>query len=346
MASSTTTTQLPEAHAPHAKHDLAFHDTHHVGLDEVKALVHAQGAHIAPERIAELMVQHPSDAHAIHDFVHKTLGNGFMQHVTKAMPNAKQANHVDIGMNHLNEHDRGSGTTGADPNRLALHGVEAKLETDTPVYSNDGKAFEGHAKAGRSVELNTGAAKPMTLEGHPHPVPCVLGFRVQSGAHAVTGWIPVSALDATGQKLAGVDKKIAGEVADKHADVRFAHHAHKVKPKDPPAAFEDLRLAASTAKSHDTANLPEHYYARGSVVNLLSNVPNTAPNAEKKFGVALDVLVEGTEFFEASPQLVDHVQLWEKKSNKLTNEVITFVYGKAVHGHNTSYGWINKDCLG
>ena len=341
----TTTTAIPEAHAPSAKKDLAFHDTHHVGLDEVKALVHAQGAHIAPARIAELMVQHPTDQHAILEFVQKTLGNGFTGHVRTAMTHAKKANHVDVGMNNLNKHDRGSGTDGADPNRLALHGVEAKFEKDTPVYSNDGKPFEGEAKATRTVQLNTGAAKSMVL-GQGKAVPCVLGFRIQSGAHAVTGWIPVSALDETGRKLAGVDKTIAHEVADKHKGYKFATAPLKVAPKNPPSSFANLRLAASSPRSSDTANLPEHYYARGSVVNLLSNVPNTGSNAEKKFGVAIDVLVAGTEFFEASPQLVDHVQLWEKKSDKLTNETITFVYGKAVHGNNTSYGWINKDCLG
>ena len=309
---TATTHAIPEAHAPHAKHDLAFHDTHHVGLDEVKALVHAQGHRISPDRIAELMVQHPTDQHAIHEYVQTTLGNGFMQHVAKALPHAKKANHVDVGMNNLNKHDQGSGTTGADPNRLELHGTAAKFETATHVYSNDGKPFAGEAQAHRSVQLNAGAATSMILEGHTHPTPCVLGFRIQSGAHAVTGWVPVSALDATGQKLAGVDKKIAHEVAAKHEGYAFAQHPLKVKPKTPPAAFANLRLAASTARSHDTANLPEHYYARGSVVNLLSNVPNTAANADKKFGVALDVLVEGTEFYEAAPQLVDHVQLWEK----------------------------------
>ncbi|CAN5272267.1 hypothetical protein BH11MYX1_BH11MYX1_35660 [soil metagenome] len=350
-------------HAAAAHKELEFKNTHHVAFDEIRALVHQQGKHLDPARVAELMVEHRSDDAAIAHFIQQHLGNHYMAEVTKALPHAAEANKRSVGMNSLNRHHRGTGTDGADPNRLAVHAGqhlhEATFSKNTLLYSNDGKPLEGMAYKDKPAKLNSGGSKKLVLEGlnGGTPVECVLGFRLTehvaktptAAAHmdVVSGWIPLDALDGVGHKLAIEDKRIASGVAKVHHGLSYAPHAHKVHVKHAPADIAGLRLGKSSAASHDTANLPDHYYARGTTVNLLSNVPNSGPEATKKFGVAIDALVAGTEFTQVEPAMVEHVQLWEAKSSVLTDKVMTFVYGKAeAPGQAPSYGWINKDCLG
>ncbi len=363
MVTMGTASTSQGAHAASGHQALEFKNTKHVALDEIRALAHQQGQHLDPARVAELMVEHRSDDTAIAHFIQQTLGNHYMAEVTKALPHAAAANKRSVGLNGLNEHNRGSGTDGADPNRLAIHHGkvmhEATFSKDTLLYSNDGKPLAGEARAGKPAKLNSGGSKKLVLDGlnQGKAVECVLGFRltehvaeigtVAAHMNVVTGWIPIDALDGVGQKLAKVDKTIAAHIATVHHGLSFAPHAQKVHVKPPPADIANLRLAKSSAASHDTANLPEHYYARGTTVNLLSNVPNSGPDATKKFGVALDALVAGTEFSQVEPAMVEHVQLWEARSSVLTDKVMTFVYGKAeAPGQAPSYGWINQDCLG
>lgn len=349
-----TTTPLPQptpGQAPHATHDLKYHSTHHIGFDEVVALV--RHGKPAPARVAELMTQRPGDQRHILEYLHQHLGNHYVNEVKAALHSKSTTNaaKVDLDMRKLNPHDQGTTQGGAaDPNRLVEHpkahpeGVKAHLVTETSIYKNDGTAYPiGKAPAGQEVQLNAGGAKQITIaELDPaHPTDCVMAFYIGPADQHVTGWIPRSVLDATGAHLAQVDQSIAKKIDHKHKDLKFAHTAKKVKAVGRPAEFADLRTAAHQG---DSANLPDHYYARpGNVVNLLSNVPGSGST---KFGVALDVLVENTVFHEATPRLVDHTQLFKKASADLTDQAITFVYGKAQIGNQApSYGWINAACL-
>ncbi|HEY0251248.1 MAG TPA: hypothetical protein VGC41_06955, partial [Kofleriaceae bacterium] len=193
---------------------------------------------------------------------------------------------------------------------------------------------------GAEVKLNTGAVKKLEIDGKP--TDCVFGFHVGG----VSGWVPVESLDDVGKRLAVVDKKIAGEVTAKHKGMQFDHkHARTVVARAAPAEFDDLRLAAST--KHTTGNQPHDYYDRGhGAVNFLSNVPNTGDNDEKKFGIADDIVANGTTFIPAEPRLEKSVQLFKDGTKTLTTHKITFIYGKAEKdGNPASFGWINAACL-
>ncbi|MFT3695356.1 MAG: hypothetical protein QM831_19640 [Kofleriaceae bacterium] len=362
MAETAAQKEAEKSQHPTHKGDLAYTDTHKVGVDQVHALIHKHGASTPPERVAELVVEH-GHKEAIAHFIISTkgLGTSYWKKVEAEIPNVRKTNHVNVGFNNLNRKDQGFGTDGADPNRLEEHdkthktghghGIPAKVHapaTDPALlYKNDGSPFPGHVANGRTVEINTGAVKAITIAGTAFE--CVLAFHILDSGVSTTGWIRVDHLDGHGKTLAGVDAKIAGQVDKKREEsgLSFAPTPHTVQVKPPPADIKNLRLAASTSKSHDTANLPDHYYARGSVVNLLSQVPNSGSNPEKKFGIANDVLVAGTKFYISSGA-EEHVQLYRAKSDEMTDKTITFVYGKAepaVPGQPASYGWINKDLL-
>lgn len=360
MAEQTIETlATPTAEAdPHPTHDLQYKSTKHLGVDEVVAL--ARTGHVSPARVAELIAQHPHDKDHILKFLHGNphFGNKFVQEVHHAMGNADAAEKVDLDMRELNPKNAGTQSDGqADPNRVTKHvdagagkkdtEVDATLSAPTSIFKNDGTAYPiGQAPKGFDVRLNAGGAKSMHLtdpERDPaQKYDCVMVFYIgPDGGQRVTGWVPVDKLDPTGQHLAAVDKTIAKRGDAKHHGMHFTGAAKKVQATGSPAVFEGLRTAPNQTKE---ANKPDHYFARpGNVVNLLPNAPSTGPD---KFGIAIDVLVEGTVFHEAEPRLLEHSPLYHEASTTMTDQVITFVYGKAeVPGQDPSYGWVNVACL-
>lgn len=331
--------------------ELDYKSTKHFAVDEVEALLKHYGAHTSPQRVAELIVEHGGEAQ-IEKYIHahsSSLGAGFWKKVVDAMPRAKKADRVDIGFNGLNKHDKGTGSTGADPNRLAEHKASgltnAKTIAVTHMYANDGSIMGEPVDKDQTVELNTGAVKSLKIDGKNHDY--VFGFHVkEQNGKAVSGWIRVLDLDDTGHHLAKVDKKIAHEVAEKHKGMHFDNkHAHTVVAKDAPASFDNLRLASTSKPT--SSNQPHDYYNRGNgAVNFLANVPNTGENDEKKFGIATDIVKNGSTFIPATPRLEKSVQLFKNGEPTLTTHKITFVYGKCEKdGQPASFGWINADCL-
>jgi hypothetical protein len=343
-----------EANPDGTEHALDYHSTKHGGYDQVVALARKEGHKLSPARVAELIQQHPKDHHHIVEYLEKKFGHGYTTKVHAAMGRATRAEHVDLDMDKENPHHKSvQGNGDPDPNRLALHdhghekhGEEAKVVTPVDIYTNDGKPYPiGKTKVGQTFRMNAGGYKHLKLQDYNagKETECVLGFTIHADTgQQVSGWVPAACLDKkVGGALTHVDKGIAKvDNAKAHAH-EFSKHPKHVVAHGSPKSYADLRTAANQTGD---ANMPEHYFARpGNVVNLLSNVPGSGHD---KFGVALDVVVEGTQFFETVPPLTDHVQLFKKASMTLTDQVITFVYGKTEkNGQAPSFGWINKDCL-
>lgn len=341
--------------APHQTHELSdYHHTGHAGLDQVKALVQHDKPHKPPAaRVAELIAEHKKDRKSIFQLFRATphLGESYVTEVKHAEPAANAAHKLDLDLKGFNQKHPGETDGQSDPNRLTQNGAKqsATLQEDTKVYTSDGKPYSGaEARHGAKVELNAGGAKDLKLEGDETPTPCVMVFRLPLPAlkTAVTGWIPVAKLDPLGRKLAGFDKDIATAVGEKHANVQFSATAQIVNPVGAPRAFAHLRTAPQHRGAKPDANLPKHYFGRpGEVANLMLNAPNTG--GATRFGAAIDALVQGTKFYPAKdPHLEIQTPLWEAGTDKLTDQVITFVYGRAESSAGApSYGWINKEQL-
>jgi hypothetical protein len=353
--------QPTPAHDPSQKtKDLSYHASKYgKAYSQLVALAHANK--LTVDRASEFLVQSPHLRDHMLEFLHKEKGNSFVQKVMHAMPHAKKEAAVNLDEKQLNPDHPGKTRSGADDhNRVAVGKTKSKdhpeyslgkLATACSIYQNDGKPYPiGQAKItpAQDIQLNAGAQKKLKLaDQNGVETECVMAFYIDSVTEQhVTGWIPITALDDTGKHLAAVDKTVAKKAHTKveHAHLHFTGKVHTVTPVGAPAAFANL-MTNSNQDPAKGANMPDHYYARpGNVVNLLNNAPNSGSG---KFGVAIDVLVAGTKFQEATPRLSEHTQLWEAKSSKLTNQQITFVFGKAtVDGQpGESYGWINIACL-
>ncbi|HEX4242647.1 MAG TPA: hypothetical protein VHZ53_14660 [Steroidobacteraceae bacterium] len=360
----------PEAD-PHKTHDLSgYHPTGHAGLDQVKALVaHDKLGKPPVARVAELIAEHPDDRPSIFRLFRAMphLGKPYEREVEHAEPAAKAAHKLDLDLKGFNSKHAGETRDHTiDPNRLAKAGSkeQAALALDTKIYTSDGSPYSiGDAKAGATVAMNAGGAKDLKLTGDSTATRCVMAFYVgppfSSGDKrfdptrpwrpapetAVTGWIPVVKLNSLGQSLAVVDGNIASAVDKQHANVQFSKTAQLVTPLAVPRSFAHLRTAPQHRSAKPDANLPEHYFGRpGDVVNLMLNAPNTG--GATRFGAAIDALVGKTAFYQANPPLEIQTPLWEAGTDKLTDQVITFVYGRADSTAGApSYGWINKELL-
>lgn len=348
--------------------DLSYHSSKY-GKAYSQLVALARGHELTVDRASELIVQNPHVKTHMIEFLHKEKGNGFVQKVMHALPHAKKEDSVDLDERELNPTHPGQTRSGADDhNRVAVGKTKSTdhpqysvgtLATATPIYQNDGNPYpigKSRLAPAQKIQLNAGAVKKIKLADSPDiETECVMAFYIagtldeandpKTDPH-VTGWIPISALDATGQHLGAVDRTISKKAHTQiqHAHLQFTGKVHTVNPVGAPAAYASLMTGANQDPANG-ANMPDHYYARpGNVVNLLNNAPNTGPS---KFGVATDVMVAGTKFQEVSPRLSEHTQLWEAKSSKLTNQQITFVFGKAtVDGQpGESYGWVNVACL-
>lgn len=346
--------------------DLSYHASKYgKAYSQLVALAHANK--LTVDRASEFIAQNPHLREHMLEFLHKEKGNSFVQKVVHAMPHAKKEAAVNLDEKKLNPDHPGKTRSGADDhNRVAVGKTKSTdhpqyslgtLATACSIYQNDGTPYPiGTARLvpTQQIQLNAGAQKKIKLADLGE-TDCVMAFYIgattdpstdyRTDTH-VTGWIPISALDDTGKHLAGVDKTVAkkSKAQIDHAHLKFTGKVHTVTPIGAPAAFANL-MTNSNQDPKNGANMPDHYYARpGNVVNLLNNAPNTGSG---KFGVATDVMVAGTKFQEVSPRLSEHTQLWEAKSSKLTNQQITFVFGKAtVDGQpGESYGWVNIACL-
>lgn len=252
----------------------------------------------------------------------------------------------------------------ADPNRMTHDHHAITLGHDTEVYRGDGSAYDAHvvkdeqkgkkpdptkapaiihAKAHDKLRVETGAVKTLNVadeHGKVSPQICVLCIQV--GTTAVTGWVPLWA----------IDKQFHSQI--KTEDTRIAHHLDNAGGKEDYSA--NARRVQLTAAPHPHArtepnqdpkggaNEAVHYYARpGGVVNLLANVPASGGG---RFGVPIDVLTENTEFFESTTVAREHTPLWKSgKNGDQTDEKITFAYGKINTQAGPKYGWINVACL-
>lgn len=340
----------PDA-APHTTGTLhGYHNTGHPGLDQVKAL--AKHSRPDPTRVAELMAEHKHDAARISTFVTEQFGAGYGAQVDRAGKHAWAAFKLDLDMGTFNQNHQDED----GPNRLADGGTRALIAKPTHVYANNGTPFPVEkVPQAREVKINAGAYQRITLQDTGAQEDCVMAFSLgptSADAKRASGWIPVSSLDPEGQRLAGIDKAIASQVQDQHKGIRFVPFAEAktVTPASAPVEFANLRTVAN--QTSDDKNLPQHYYARpGSVADLYSNVPNTG--GATRFGVAIDSLVANTKFLRADPLLRARTPLWKAGTKDLTNQVISFIYGRAELPQTAgappakapSFGWINEELI-
>ncbi len=335
----------PSDHAhkqPHedAQGDVGYHKTEgHVGVGLLNALIAHDDHHPGPDRVAELIAQHPHDQPRMIAVLHEHFGNKYVQQVLHALPEARDGDHHNVEMRAYNTDSADRGDNGHDPNRLVDEHHAAKLEIDSHVYSNQGGVLGPAHANGKGIKLNTGQVTQVKIDGIEKT--CVFAFHV---GDKFSGWVPVDAFTEASQKtVIKHDKQIDEKVTNRQKAEHFEDKSRTIVPKKVPASFEELYTMP-----HQTGieNKPAHYYERdGGVVNLLFNVPGTGGS---RFGVASDVLAAGTKFHVSTSVPHEHTPLWRGgKHSEQTSHQLTFVYGYAENSAGSkSYGWINHAVLG
>jgi len=307
--------------------------------------------HPPAERVAEIMVEHPHAHEHVYAWLHKYLGNSYVQRVQRAMADAKAAHAHDASF--VEHGTKATGHENAyaaphDPNRMMDKGHWVKATVDSPIYRADGSAFAGiAAEQGTDLRIETGAVRTLAIAGKH--IACVLVFRAgpkdASKPHA-TGWIPVDHTDAQAKHagLLKADEQIAESLRRDGQHTKFAATPRTIVPKQVSAEDQRLRILPNQ-KVGGHENLAEHYCERpGGVVNLLSNVPGGSAG---RMGVAIDVVVGGMQFFPAAELVSEYTPLWHSGEGAAqTDRRLEFVYGKVETPTGPRYGWINKAMLG
>jgi hypothetical protein len=353
----------------HKNHDVDFKkDPKHRAIPYLKALL-AHQPHPTPERVAEILDQHETKLDDVVHFLHEHFGNGFVDRVMAA--------HRKLAKHSHNEHMDDLNAAGdfgwnrphtkqTDPNRLTDGGKTGKIATKTAIYKGDGTTFDRNTvqtetaaesgtpapaaaeaasivevEAGADVRLNAGGFAMLTIDGAPQA--CVMAFYLGNAGAQVTGFVPVSALTPESRPLVEKDQAITDKLAAKGAKEHYRTTARHVVPAKPDAELDELRT--EPGMKDEGVSRVHHYCERpGGVVNLLVNVPGSD---DSRFGVAVDILTPATQFFASTTVAPQHTPLYRFGAGKgQTNKQLTFVYGKAVTGTRTTYGWINKAMLG
>jgi hypothetical protein len=356
----------------HSNGDVAQHVNSSIPAISRLRLLLAHDRHPPAEHVAEIIAEHPKHGEHVLKWLHEHFGNAFVREVTThGMKTAEHARGHDESFARSNPHaDHGETSSHHDdPNRLTDGGKLLLLAHPTSVYRGDGSGYHqaqvlqdratesgGAAPAhlppadalveaapGSHLRLQTGAVKTLNVpgpDGHVGPQRCVLCFQV--GTIAVTGWIPVWAIDPAHAATLQLDAHLAAGLHHEGAREHYAQHARQVTPKPAPHGQGKLRIAPN--QGHNGANMAEHYCERpGGIVNLLSNVPGGTGG---RMGVATDVLVAGMPFFEATSVAPEHCPLWETGHGAdQTDKQLTFVYGKVETPTGTQYGWVNHEML-
>jgi hypothetical protein len=359
----------------HSNGDVAQHVNSSIPAISRLRLLLAHDRHPPAAQVAEIIAEHPKHGEHVLKWLHEHFGNAFVQEVTThAKKTAEHARGHDESFersNPLADHGETSSHKD-DPNRLTDGGKLLLLAHPTSVYRGDGSGYHQAqvltdratqkgasppdpttlppadaiigARAGSQLRLQTGAVKTLNVpgpDGQVGPQRCVLCFQV--GDIAVTGWIPVWAIDPAHAATLKLDEHLAGGLHHEGTREHYAKYPSQVMPKPAPHGQATLRIAPN--QGDNGANMAEHYCERpGGVVNLLSNVPGGNGG---RMGVPTDVLVAGMHFFEATSVAPEHCPLWKTGAGAdQTDKKLTFVYGKVETPTGTQYGWLNRDMLG
>ncbi|HUS31606.1 MAG TPA: hypothetical protein VMZ53_24035 [Kofleriaceae bacterium] len=250
-----------------------------------------------------------------------------------------------VGINHHPGHD--SKGHGKQYTRVLVHGHEPKLGKHARIFTSDGHAI-GELEAGTHVPVNAGQICHLKIEGHEHPVSCVL-------AHGhPPGWVPVSAFEHHGE-LAHIQHAQAHKIAHQQHNKPHAHGTPRtIRNKTIPADID--KLYTKPHQQSEGANHAHDYFIRGDGrANLLLNMPTWDTHGHSKgerLGSASDVVQAAEVGAEPNSHQVFHqtgshvqVPLYNHGENHAVDH-IRFVYGYVINSAGEHrYGWMNAFLL-
>jgi hypothetical protein len=254
----------------------------------------------------------------------------------------------NVSMEHINNHPgHDSHGHGKQYTRVLVHGHEPKLAKHARIFTSDGHAI-GELDKGAHVPVNAGQICHLKIEGHEHPVSCVL-------AHGhPPGWVPVSAFEHHGE-LAHIQHNQAHKIAHQQHNAPHAHGTGRpIRNKAIPADID--KLFTKPHQQSDGANHAHDYFVRGEGrVNLLLNMPTWETNGHsrgERLGSASDIVQAAEVGAEANKHQVFHqtgghvdVPLYNHGEAHKVNH-IRFVYGYVINSAGEHrYGWMNAFLL-